>query len=98
MAGVPMLLPGLRVGTFDVLREAGVSERLDSTLRFLDGGAFLDVVAIPFLVFEGAGRFREGAESGAGISVDCIGTEDSRNGDCVLTLCSCLRAATALGV
>lgn len=50
-----------------------------STFRFLAGGAFFVVVAVPFFVFAGAGRFFEGAGS---VSVDGTGTEESRRGEC----------------
>lgn len=91
-----MLLPVLRAG----LREAGVSDRLvvGSSLRFLAGGTvFFVMVAMPFFL-EGAGRFLEGMVGSGAVSVVAIGTEDSRRGECVLTLCSCLSDATAFGV
>ena len=72
-----MALPALRAG-LDV-REEGVSDRVDSSLRFLDGGAFLTVEAVPF--FLGRGRFLGTADSAWTSSVDGIGTEDSRSGD-----------------
>lgn len=51
-----------------------------STFRFLAGGAFfVVVVAVPFFVLAGAGRFFEGAGS---VSVDGTGTEESRRGEC----------------
>lgn len=56
---------------------------VESSLRFLDGAAFFTVaVAMPFFVLEGAGRFLEGAGSGAEVSVDGTGTEESRSGVC----------------
>jgi hypothetical protein len=78
-------------------REEGVTDLFVSTLRFLDGGAFFNVVAVPFLVFVGAGRFFEGAGFVSGTaSVVGTGTEDSRKGDCVRMLCSFFREETAL--
>lgn len=78
----PPPLPGgiLRA---DGLLDAGVSERLGtgSSLRFFAGGAFFVVIAVPFLVRDGAGRFREGAAGGASgvcFSVEGTGMEDSR--------------------
>jgi hypothetical protein len=48
-----LALPALKAG-LDV-REEGVSDRVDSSLRFLGGGAFFTVEAVPF--FLGRGRF-----------------------------------------
>lgn len=94
-AGVPLLLPVLKVSGFDV-RDDGVTERLGSTLRFLAGGAFfVVVVAVPFFVFDGAGRFFETGGSGAAVSVDGTGTENSRNGEWVRKPCSFFREAMA---
>jgi hypothetical protein len=99
LAGVPFkLVPLPAVEGFDA-REEGVADLLGSTFRFFDGGAFFIVVAVPFF-FDGAGRFLEaaGCDSAAATSVVGTGTEDSRNGDCVLRPCSFFREATALEV
>jgi hypothetical protein len=88
--GVPLLLPVLKAGLD--MREDGVSDRLDSSLRFFDGGAFFIVVAVPF--FLGRGRFLEIVDSAS--SVDGIGTEDSRSGDWCRALFSRLSELTAL--
>jgi hypothetical protein len=64
-------------------REDGVSDLFASSLRLFDGGAFFMVVAVPFLVFDGAGRFFEaaGCTTAAAVSVVGTGTDDSRKGD-----------------
>jgi hypothetical protein len=72
-----------------------VSALLESTFRFLAGGAlsFLIAEAVPFFVLAGAGRFFEGAGSSLlTSSVVGTGTEDSRSGDGFRWLLSCLRA------
>jgi hypothetical protein len=88
--GVPLLLPVLKAGLD--MREDGVSDRVDSSLRFFDGGAFFIVVAVPF--FLGRGRFLEIVDSAS--SVDGIGTDDSRSGDWCRALFSRLSELTAL--
>jgi hypothetical protein len=90
--GVPLLLPVLKAGLD--MREEGVSDRVDSSLRFFDGGAFFIVVAVPF--FLGRGRFLEIVESARTSSVDGIGTEDSRSGDWCRALFSRLSELMAL--
>lgn len=95
---MPLRLPPKpAVEGFDA-RDEGVADLLVSTLRFFEGGAFLIVVAVPFFVFEGAGRFLEaiGCGSDPVTSVVGTGTEDSRNGDCVRNPCSFFSEATAL--
>lgn len=76
---MPLLLIVLNVGGLDA-REEGVTERFDSTLRFFAGGAFF-AVAVPFFVFEGAGRFFGTVDSGTAGSVEGTGIEDSRKGE-----------------
>ena len=82
LAGVPLLLPVLIMEGFDA-REEGVTERLGSTFRFLAGGTFLPVaVAVPFLLLDaGAGRFFDTIGSVSTLSVEGIGTDDSRSGE-----------------
>lgn len=91
------LAPLPAAGPFDA-REEGVADLLDSNFRFFEGGAFFIVVAVPFLVFDGAGRFLEAACCGSATSVVGTGTDDSRNGDCVRRPCSFFSEATALTV
>lgn len=90
--GVPLLLPLLPVGL--ETRDEGVSPRVDSTFRFLAGGAFFEVVAVPF--FLGNGRFFGTAGSTVASSVEGIGTEDSRSGDWCRVLFSRLSELIAL--
>jgi hypothetical protein len=90
--GVPLALPVLKAG-LDV-REEGVSDRVDSSLRFLDGGAFFIVVAVPF--FLGRGRFLGTVDSAWTSSVDGMGTDDSRSGDWCRALFSRLSELIAL--
>jgi len=85
-------------GGFDASEE-GVADRCLSSLRFLLGGGFLVVVAVPFFL-DGAERFFDVVAvcSGAGASVEGMGTDDSRSGDCTRRLCSFFSAATAFNV
>lgn len=91
-----MVLPPLIVGTFEA-REEGVADLFSSTFRFFAGGAFsfFMVVAVPFFVLAGAGRFLLGPVASGTGSVVGIGTDDSRRGDC-LRPCSFFNALTAL--
>lgn len=91
------LAPLPAVGPFDA-REEGVTDLLGSVFRFFEAGAFFIVVAVPFLVFDGAGRFLEAAGCCSVTSVVGTGTDDSRNGDCVRRPCSFFSEATALTV
>lgn len=84
MIGVPLPLPVFRPG-LDT-REEGVSERIDSTLRFFAGGTFFVTVAVPF--FLGRGRFFGTVDSARASSVEGIGTDDSLSGDWCLVLFS----------
>lgn len=95
---MPLLLLVLNAAGFDDTDE-GVADRFDSTLRFFDGGGFLVIVAVPFFVLEGAGRFLDAVLcSGADTSVEGTGTDDSRSGDCTRRLCSLLSEAMAFNV
>ena len=80
LAGVPLVLPVCEAGGFEA-REEGVTDRFVSTLRFLAGGAFFVVVAVPFFVLDGTGRFLGIVDSGAAFSVEGTGTDDSRSGE-----------------
>lgn len=65
---MPLLLAVLKVG-FEA-REDGVRDRLGSIFRFFVGGAVFFIVAVPFFVLAGAGRFLGIVGSGVATSVD----------------------------
>jgi hypothetical protein len=76
------------------MRDEGVSERVESSLRLFAAGAFFVVVAVPF--FLGSGRFLGTVDSVETSSVEGMGTEDSRSGDWCRALFSRLSVLIAL--